>query len=739
MAHPAAQLQNVADFSKAVLQAPAFLRASGAADMMEDLIISLKGRPVTRKGYEVIATSTLSIGTEDDEYTEGDQVVVVHWLGDEDTPDGIKRLYYLPINASWVQDERGRLLFIASREDTPKFIDIKDNVVYDWVMDAPNFVPDGSSFGMTPTGQGPLNVKRDLGLISAGGIEKGGINAIFPNPSSKGVYIDIRALTDITSATLEIRDAGGDAVRLLFSGSLAQGGHRFFWDARNDSENVVALGNYIASFIINEIPGVEIDNFDDLETFSVTDTPTQASEFYLSGQFRFICYTYVNEDLNIESLPSVIDKERVYFWYYDDVDPPEFEVDVTLTGSDAPNWATHINVYVSEEPTPPEHETEPIAKAIETGFDFFRIGTIEIGEKTLSDYEGLIGSDALRLDSFEHDGPVEGFHTMGAYGVGLWGAEGNRVYFSKIGNQGEQRIYALPSENALVPHSFPLSKSGQSPIVHVHPAAHDSALLCFKRDALHVIKGKGIITGLYNPDTPVQVDIDASSVIEGLGTMSPRSVLTIGTSVYFVGSDNRFYQYGADWRGNTEVKDVGLPIQQYLEEFDVEELEKLVAFLHNNCYHLITPERVIIMDMTRKYWTTASWELKDAFWSRGGINAESILYGLTQEDILIQLFKGDTDGGDAIGGVWQSNPVMIPSESPVTGVLAVHTTDPPPTMRCRVDIDDVEGEVDEVEFAKWNDFRCGVHGSGSRASVRLESDDGFPLLDRIQLEWFPVP
>ena len=178
MAPPGSIMIPIADFSKAVVQAPAFLRADGAAESMENIEISLKGRPVIRKGYEVIDTSNLSIGTEDDEYTEGDQVVVAHWLGDEDTPDGIKRLYYLPMNASWVQDEIGRLLYIVNRGDNPKIVDVKDNVAYDWNMPAPT-VDRNSNFEMELSDLDELNVNRDLAAIESGDIEKAGITSIF--------------------------------------------------------------------------------------------------------------------------------------------------------------------------------------------------------------------------------------------------------------------------------------------------------------------------------------------------------------------------------------------------------------------------------------------------------------------------------------------------------------------------------------------------------------------------------
>lgn len=745
MAHPNARLIPIADFTKAVLQAPAFLRAAGAAEIMEDLVISLQGRPVPRKGYAIVETSELSIGTAAGEYAEDDQLAVVHWLGDDDTPEGVKRMYYFPRHASWVQDEVGRLLYLVGKDMDPKIIDLKDNIAYNWVMTAPGVVPgSGASFNMT--GPPDLNVNRDLPLIASDEVEQGGIHIIWPQPATAGVYIDIRATTDITYVTLDIHDVAGNLIRQLYDGRLAQGGHRFFWDGRNNAGNVVAPGIYVAKFEIDaDATERKVDNLKDTQNFAIVGASAAPSTYYLSGQFRYVCYTYANEDLNLESLPSFIAKERIFFWHVDDEDAPDFRVVTAIATQDAPDWAKQINIYVSEEPTPPEAEDiTSDYTAIETGFDFRKIGALKKlsngnFDTILSDYAGQLTQSSQLLDSYEHDGPVDGLHVIGAYGIGLWGAAKNRVYFSKIGNFGEQRLYALPSENALIPHSFPLPRSGQSPILHIHPAAHESALLVFKRDALHIIKGSGLISGLYDPETIVEVDVDASHVIEGIGTMSGRSVLTVGSAVYFVGSDNQFYQYGTDWRGRTDVRDVGLPIQKYLDALDVDALENLVAFLYKNCYHLITAERVIILDMDRKYWTAASWRLKDAFWSRGGLRAESILYGVRRDGVLIELFKGDTDDGDVIGGVWQSNPIVVPSESSITGVLCVHTTTPTPTLTCRVDIDDVEGNAEEFYPDKSNDFRLGTFGSGSRVAVRLQSDEGFPLCDRIQLEIFIVP
>jgi len=754
MAHPNADLISIADFAKATLQAPAFLRAQGAAVEMEDLIVSLRGRPVPRKGYEVVDVSDLSIGTSEGSYTEGDQIIVVHWLGDDDTPDGIKRIYRLPRNATYVQDEIGRLLFVVSRGFRPLFIDVKENILYDWVLDPPGVNPENeNAFDMNISGTidtpyrttpADLNPPTPNFSAEAEGTQIGKVAAVvFPNPVQTGAFIQVDATTDIIQATVTITEQNETVIRSIYEGPLEQGTHLFFWDGYNAVGEEPAAGIYFARFSIDSDVGdiIASNTAARIDFQNANAESVSPDAFHLHAQLRYVVYTYANEMLNIESRPSKItQRERVYFWRGEGDSPLDFTVSTFLGLANEPDWATQINVYVSEKVI----EEIDTTKAIETGLDFRRIGSLIKNadgsfENTLQNYEGMITSDSELLDSYEHDAPVDGFHTMGAYGVGLWGAANNRVYFNKIGNLGEQRIYALPSENALVPHSFPLPRSGQSPILHVHPAAHDSALIVFKRDAMHIIKGSGVISGLYDPQTIVEVDVDASHVIDGIGTMSPRSVLTVGGAVYFVGSDNRFYEYGINWRGQVDVRDVGLPIQQYLEDLTVAELENLVAFLYQNCYHLITPERVIILDMTRKYWASASWQLKDAFWSRGGVNAESILYGVLQDDTLVELFKGDTDNGAPIGGVWQSNPIAVPSEASITGVLCVHTTTPAPTVRVRVDIDDVEGVAEEFEPDKYNDYRHGIHGSGSRVSVRLETDEGFPLCDRIQLEVFVVP
>lgn len=760
MPHRNARIIPIANFARGKNQAPGFMRtAEGAAEEMENLVIDLEGRPVLRKGYRSVSRADLEIGTDTPvaEYTSSDsgqQIAVVHRLADDEEP--IKRVYFLPKDASWVQDENGRLMFIVAPNTTPFFIDVKENVRHEWSLDRIEF-PVNMRF--TNVHHGEWGTSNLGGFRNENAMRSEGIDWVY----SKGIaatsdpsrfYAVVQAATDIKSMEVFIIQRQStfgldflnpdDNQVVLFTGPLEQGTYIWYWDSHDfKGEPVDADEEYKIIFKIHETDDrvrrlVLPDESEDDTEFDLTWDPEdiEPESFSVQKQLRFVCCTYANPELNIESRPSPISEVGVYDVLYNTRNR-EVEFDAEITSdhvwTNAPSWATRIYVYASLKRVPLDHE---LTEAQQTGFDFRRIAEFEVDE-----VEGRAKPlrDGELLDSFDHDGPVDGLNVIGAYGVGIWGATSSRVYFNKIGRDGIQRLYALPSENALVPHSFPLSKSGQSPILHIHPAAHESALMGFKRDAIHIIKGKGVISGLYDPNVIVEVDVDASQVIVGTGTSSPRSVLTVGSGVYFVGSDRIFYQYAPDWRGNARLRDVGLPIQKYLNEVPEEDLENLIAFLYRNCYHLITPNRVIILDMSRRYWTSASWQLSGASWSRGGVESESIVYATLEDGTIVELYHGDTDDGDAIGAVWHSNPLKIPSESVLTGVMCPHVNDPPPTIRCRVDVDDVVGEERDFTPAKSNDFRCGTHAAGSRVKVRLESDEGFPLMDRINAEVFVAP
>ena len=772
------------------MQAPGFMnRSRGAAEEMENLVVDLQGRPKLRAGYTRVNTGGLSIGTRSGYYRTGEQLVVAHWLGDDDTPQGVKRLYYLPRQASWVQDERGRLMFIVAPNEKPYFIDVKTNRRYNWDNKRFDTMPQGYVWGIgsVAPGVGDLVERRDVNAMRGGKVETLVTFQVVQPPNRSAVYVRLELATDVGDIEIYIDRVVGagadDRQTNLYAGAIEQGSYLWYWDAHNFHGNPISDEHqYQAVCRIYTREGVSIvatdgeaagdnnplsrDRIEVKRRFRIDFDAGALERENLTIQFqqRFVCFTYVNEDFPMESRPSPVYVESVYDVWENSLDRFTFFralIQDHEFASQVPRWATHAYMYVSDKTVPPDHDYEEAVDARASGMIFRRAAIFNFGDDAdghvVTDGEGNVVLDgegnalvlgeldakfelepqAPVLDSYEHDPPDDSVHTMGAYGVGIWAGGDNRVYFNKIGNLGDQRLYALPSKNALVPHSFPLSKSGQSLIEDVHPAAHESGLLVFKRDAIHIIKGKGVISGLYNPNTAIEVDVDASHVIEGIGTSAPRTVLTVGTAVYFVGSDKKFYQYAQDWRGSTQSRDVGLPIQKYLNEVTDAELPNLVAYLYRNCYHLVTPGRVIVMDMSRKYWTAFSWRLLDAFWSRGGRAAESILYGWTQGRELVELNKGTTDGGAHIGARWRSNPIPMPSESILDGIYAVHTDTTPVAMTCAIDIDNRELPGRVFTPQKSNRFRFGTHAKGSRAQVRLDSGNGFPTLDRIHAEIYP--
>ena len=782
MAHRFARIEPIADFAKGVNQAPAFMRrgqAKGAAVEMENLFIDLNGRPVTRKGYITADVSDAdSIGTSDDKNASGDRLHIAHYLGSnvptdatlediEDPP--VKRIYYFKDEESWASDPTGRIIYVVRGGRSNYLIDVKENKRYSWDLSPPPYMDvTVEPFVHRDTGIG-LPFNRNEGEIEAGLREIVNNFSITNNTASthadNGIYLIVGLATDVRNIEIYIDEVDSpfsfdDRRATLFRGFLAQGTYAFYWDLHDfDGEPVEPLAGdgddgHQATVKIDETEGyhrvlsftpdgeVEDEQLQlplNIKTKTPADVPLE--RFSVGLRERVVCQTYSNPDLlGMESRPTGLFDLPIYEAIDNSLDV-DINTSITISAPDdlvLPDWVSNLNLYASDETPDPDFDYSQNAGA--TGLIF------RLNASTEKQDDDTFTSDSIPtergekiLDSFDHDEPSLGMHTIAPHGVGLWGADRNTIYFSKIGNQGEQRLYAMPSENALVPHQFDLVGISQSPVVWIHPASHVTGLLAFKRDAIHVIRGRGVIEGLYNPETPIQVDLDASDVLQGTGTSSPKSVLTVGNGVYFVGSDRRYYRYGLNWRGQAELKDVGLPVQKYLDDLTDTELDNLTAFLYQNCYHLIMPDRVLIMDMSREYWTSASWRLKDAFWSRGGLGSESILYGVTQSDDLIELYEGDTDGGTSIGGTWESNPIPIPSESVLTGVLAVHTTDPPPEITCSVKLDDVD-DPSPRSFtpAKYNDFRYGTHKSGSRVSVKLSSDDGFPLLDRIQAELFLV-
>ena len=346
-------------------------------------------------------------------------------------------------------------------------------------------------------------------------------------------------------------------------------------------------------------------------------------------------------------------------------------------------------------------------------------GFYNVELKTIDTSLAIVGSAAEKL------------HPFMLYAERLWGWDRDEqlLRFSELG-----KYETFPADYAVE-----LSASGQSHVEALVPAPTVSAFFVFKQDAIHVIRGSGVVDGLRMKSI-ADTDLDASGVMLQHGTLSPRTIISGDNGIYFISRDKKLKYLTIDGYGNTNVKDVGIAIDDYLAELTIEEQKDLIAFLYDNCYHIIMPGYVLVLDIQRRYWTRITWDLKDAFWSEGGAQGESILYAIRNKDSfgrftndIVRLYEGFQDEDALIPCEWESQDVQLPYETNVTGIIVQHTSEP---QELSVDLymDDVLIKEFRGTPQKGNHFRISTYGYGHRARVRLKSDDGIPLINLLALE-----
>lgn len=334
-------------------------------------------------------------------------------------------------------------------------------------------------------------------------------------------------------------------------------------------------------------------------------------------------------------------------------------------------------------------------------------------------------------ETFDGDNVGAKIHPIMIYAERLWGwdREEQLLRFSKLG-----QYDSFPSDFAVE-----LSASGQSHVEALVPAPTISAFFVFKQDAIHIIRGSGVVDGLRMKSI-ADTDLDASGVMLQHGTLSPRTIISGDNGIYFISRDKKLKYLTIDGYGNTNVKDVGIAIDDYLAELTIEEQKDLIAFLYDNCYHIIMPGYVLVLDIQRRYWTRLTWDLKDAFWSEGGAQGESILYAIRNKDSfgrftddIVRLYEGFQDEDALIPCEWESQDVQLPYETNVTGIIVQHTSEPQ-ELSAELYMDDVLIKEFRGTPQKGNHFRISTYGYGHRARIRLKSDDGIPLINLLALE-----
>ena len=344
--------------------------------------------------------------------------------------------------------------------------------------------------------------------------------------------------------------------------------------------------------------------------------------------------------------------------------------------------------------------------------------------------------------TFAEDPPTNLDHIL-IYANRMWGydSDSNSIRFSLISSTGDPNYDVWPFLKTDLPHSINLRGSWQSRVTHMEPIPGEGGIYVFFRDAVRTIAGRSLIKGMYSPDVSPETDLDASGGLNDFGTLSPRSVVPFRNMIIFLGSDKTLYQLTGNRR--LRVQDFGLSIQPFLDKIPTEELADIVSFGYNDKYHLILDDKVFVLDIKRRYWTSYDWDLRDAFWSKGGVDNESILYGLDSNNNLLRLYEGVVDDKEPIHWYWESNNLPMNDEyTTLTGIYVVHSSNAEdfadgqlPAITVRVDVEGKRGPDRTFTPSEFNRYRLGYHARGNQFKIVIAGVGVPPSISKVDIEF----
>ena len=663
-------------------------------------------------------------------YSEGDQLIVAHYLGESDS-DAITRYYKVSKDTHHTSIRKGQVLLLADGENK-HFIDVINNRRYDWDLSAPYI----------------LNATRatysaDFRTLRALLVNNYQNNSDFRDKTSVDGF-PLEALQDSTD-NVEI-----EAFRAVFYDSELQ--------LQSKASNTF-LRIYNLDPLLVWLSDINIA--DDTGTFHNTRYAAMQADGLLDSD-------------DVANIIEALDIQE------------ELDIDIT----DRPDWATRIEIYSSllsqslllstDVETDNINEGE-IAGTVFTGIGtglsvaaqiaansfFLNIGLVltvtgllsfylggkdnegkrfEIDRQGLGEFgdEGFklisteiidtvatrlfVGFDILPVDSgkfldtFYNVSPPEKLDAIALHAGRVYGVnrETEEIVFSHIDGNGISNYWSFPPANAI-----PTSASGISPVEKIEKMPGSGGLYVFKRDSIHYIDGQNIFSGLYDISVSAQTDISADDYKKNIGCISPRSVKNDGDIVLFVGSDDQIYQMNGK-----QAIPIGVSVKPFIEGLTLTEQRDIVTEWHNERFYLTLPDSVLILNVERKYWTRFDWDLKDILWSRGGKTAESLLYGLTDADILVEL---QVDNPDEVFPIkWERNVSIRQTGTLLTAVYVY--TDNGEEVTVTVSGNEPDKEVVRTFIPKLgNKYRAGTHVKGRNIEIKVESDNPITI-DRIDLE-----
>ena len=608
---------------------------------------------------------------------------------------------------------------------------------------------------------------------------------IVPNPfvSNTNVTLTVARAVNFRLLVLDfqgsvVRTLHDDQDRMLTNppvsiGTLNPGTYNFHWDGRNDVGELVAAqpytivvydqaGNPIRIEQAANLPEVEgLSQDQTVEAFfgpiEATSAPRDDGELVpgirnwgFRGGYYNICYTFASDEYGIETAPSPVQQIHVTAFSNintDDNDPESgsrapVQIDIDCDTSNVPLWANRVKVYAKRAFVPSRTVIDPKELAFANGFAYVATVRKTEEQRFVSPLRIVWANEDLELprqymfsQEFNTEPDISGLRNLTSHAGRIWGYDSdvNLIRFNLIDSRAVSNYDVFPLEDAALPHALKLDVQQQSYVEHIERIPGRGGLYVFFRDSIKTIVGQSLIQGLYSPDVSPGTDLDASGGIDGVGTISARTVIAFENFVIFLGSDRTLYQMTGSQTIRTQ--NMGHGIQDYLDDATDTEIRNAFAWEYLDRYYLAVGENVFVLDTRWKYWTLNRFadSLVDAVWSQGGADNESILYGLTESGRIVELFTsmGNEIIEWSILSAWQ--PIEFGS---ILQYIYLYSDSEPRSLNVRVDIDSVEGEERAFEFSAGNLFRMGVSSGRikDRARVRLSGTGAPPAIRSIDFE-----
>ena len=655
-------------------------------------------------------------------YRDGDQFVVAHWLGDE-TNDPVTRYYRFPKNTHWEQIQRGKILLLADGEH-PYFIHVQENKRYDWTLKPPQiarFQPrsDESAAAIR------ARVKITNAFLYENNATRQWLWKAFPHdrlrrtsdsaPAQDTYYAALYKATYTYEGIGIESKASAIYVDVL---SPAQALAAWLSDENivdnSGTEYETRLDALVAENVITTAERttlqVEIDNQLIFTFKDFDDRPDWAQDINI---YRNVEYLSTVAEISEREVPTNAGWwDRFFSGFVEFV--THFGLNLIIGNDDNPDTDTRVYREINRElvNSIPDENFRLHTKRRITGIENDTIAIPNSSTEVVDVF----------LDAIYNESPPESLDAITIHAGRIYGInrETEEVIFSHIGGTGASNYFAFPVVNAIE-----TSASGIAPIETLEKMPNSGGIYVFKRDSIHYIDGQNIFSGLYNINVSAHTDISAADYRKNIGCISPRSVKNDGNSVLFLGSDDQIYVLAGK-----NATPIGVNVKPFIEDLEISELKDVVTAWHNERFYLTLPDSVLILNTERKYWTRFDWQLKDMFWSRGGKTAESVFYGLTTDDDLVELL---VDRGDQVFPTeWESNIEVLPTHALFTGIY-VYTEDSK-EIAVTVSGNEPPKEITRTFTPKLsNKYRAGMHVKGRNINVKIRSEEPVTI-DRITLE-----